>query len=57
MKLLMNVRHASAFALAGWYLLAPPMHPPNHRVDFHAPLAKWTILRSFDKPKIAKEPV
>jgi hypothetical protein len=45
----MKLSHAAALALVGWYLMAPPVHAPNHKVDFHAPLAKWTILGSFDK--------
>jgi hypothetical protein len=37
-------------ALVGWYLMVPPDKPgppPRHAHDL-APLAKWTIVTSFD---------
>jgi len=41
----MKFRHAAALALAGWYLLAPPLH--KGEVDEKAPLKEWTVLHSF----------
>jgi hypothetical protein len=42
----MNLRHAAAFALVGWYLMIPP--GSGSRVDIDAPLNKWSVFRSFD---------
>ena len=38
----MKVCHATALALAGWYLMMPPAN------QLGAPLSKWKILESFD---------
>jgi hypothetical protein len=45
----MNVRHAAALALVGWYLLIPPVFSPmgsNPRSsnDLTAPVNRWDIL-------------
>jgi len=48
----MNLRHAAALALVGWYLLMPPMPvepsgllgPP----DLRAPLSKWDQEGEYD---------
>jgi hypothetical protein len=37
----MNLRHAAALALVGWYL----MMPPSKKND--APLSEWTISHSY----------
>jgi len=37
-----KLRHAAAFALAGWYLMLPPLEKPN------APLSQWKILARVD---------
>jgi hypothetical protein len=45
----MNLRHAAALALVGWYLMTPP--PLFHSkvdVDLDAPLSKWTVYSAFD---------
>ncbi len=43
----MNLRHAAALALAGWYLMIPSStFPPD--VAYKEPLRNWRILRSFD---------
>ena len=48
----MNLRHATAFALVGWYLLVPPINPvpatpARHEVE--RPLLKqYVIAGSFD---------
>jgi hypothetical protein len=45
----MKHRHAAAFALVGWYLIAPPIGDTNViSVNKNAPLAKWEILESYD---------
>jgi hypothetical protein len=36
----MNLRHAAALALVGWYLMFPPWVAPN-TFDAHAPLSEW----------------
>ena|SRR5208337_381242 len=48
----MNIRHAAALALVGWYLMAPPFHHKNtgviDSVESEAPLSTWTLIDSFD---------
>jgi hypothetical protein len=46
----MNLRHASALALVGWYLLAPPIvHDPSHwHPNMKAPLSEWIVAKSFE---------
>jgi len=39
----MNLRHAAALALAGWYLMAP-----CDDCLVKAPISQWTVKRSFD---------
>jgi hypothetical protein len=42
-----GLRHVAVLALAGWYLMVPPIvgtAPP----DETAPLSKWKVERSFD---------
>jgi hypothetical protein len=43
----MNLRHAAALALLGWYLMVAPL-ADSRTVDLDAPLTKWDIFRSFD---------
>lgn len=43
----MSLRHVAAFALAGWYLMMPPIGKDGFP-DTHAPLREWTIVGSFD---------
>jgi len=49
----MNLRHAAATALVGWYLLIPPVfsamggHPRAFN-ELNAPLNRWDIQASFD---------
>jgi hypothetical protein len=51
----MNLRHATAFALVGWYLMTPPAqsHPlfKGDDLDTAAPLSKWTLWGSYDSAK------
>jgi hypothetical protein len=44
----MNVRHAAALALVGWYLMIPPVNA-KRQPDDAAPIGSWTIVNSFDK--------
>jgi hypothetical protein len=39
----MNLRHAAALALVGWYLMAPPTFPDNNVVNFWAPISEWRL--------------
>src|SRR5262249_24600360 len=45
----MNLRHAAALALVGWYLMVPT---PYGSADLHyepnLPLSKWTAFESFE---------
>ena len=43
----MNLRHAAALALVGWYLMVPPISRQGEFLD-NAPLSKWTLLDSMD---------
>jgi hypothetical protein len=48
----MNLRHAAALALVGWYLMMPP--PDNVgslRRFWEGSLAGWSIKSSFDSSK------
>jgi hypothetical protein len=43
----MNLRHAAALALVGWYLMVPPT---THEIlDIKAPLSQWVYEGAFDK--------
>ena len=45
----MNLRHAAALALVGWYLMVPPVSPYNGEAYSHASVRSWTrIGTSFD---------
>jgi hypothetical protein len=46
----MKVRHATALALVGWYLMIPPGQPGKKQLtpDVNAPLSEWSIQSSFD---------
>jgi hypothetical protein len=45
----MNLRHAAALALVGWYLMTPPMgkYGPNEM----APLSRWEHPYTFDSAR------
>ena len=50
----MNIRHAAALALVGWYLMTPPMVMPNRvttwiTYDTTAPPSKWDHIGSLDE--------
>ncbi len=42
----MNLRHAAALALVGWYLMYPPMDRKG-MPSKDAPLQEWGLLNSF----------
>ena len=49
----MNLRHAAALALVGWYLLIPPVfsamgNHPRAFNDLNASLNRWDIQASFE---------
>lgn len=51
----MNLRHATALAIVGWYLMTPPYDSIISRgslayflVHEDAPISKWNIVDSFD---------
>jgi len=48
----MNLRHAAALALVGWYLMVPPIESCNGAFSGHAcdqpPLAEWRTVGTYD---------
>jgi hypothetical protein len=44
----MNLRHAAALALVGWYLITPPFVGDPFYVDHTARLSEWKIESSYD---------
>jgi hypothetical protein len=57
----MNLRHAVALALVGWYLMVPPPFDIDIKAGIynHKPLGEWTRKATFDtefecKREIAK---
>ena len=60
----MNLRHAAALALVGWYLMAPPMLSTHDTPDIKterwwakidAPIRDWQILQSLDSANDCEE--
>jgi hypothetical protein len=55
----MNVRHAAALALIGWYLMVPPLaHDPKEPqalVDGLAPISECDVQEVFDTARECKE--
>jgi hypothetical protein len=43
----MKLHHTAALAVAGWYLIMPPLGSDGRRDD-SAPLPQWKIRGSFD---------
>jgi hypothetical protein len=41
-----NLRHATALALVGWYLMVPPLSDTG--IDAQVPMAQWNISGSYD---------
>jgi hypothetical protein len=46
----MNLRHAAALALVGWYLMSPPIGT-NREFLYQAPLHNWHVAKPFDSAK------
>ena len=46
----MNLRHAAALALVGWYLMSPPIQAFKESPvpELSAPLSQWTSVSAFD---------
>ena len=52
----MNLRHAAALALVGWYLMIPPevgYGPPI--IQYQAPLTEWIRAQTLDSEKACRE--
>jgi hypothetical protein len=49
----MNLRHAAALALVGWYLMLPPMNSWRGLpwIERNAPLSKWKQSAAFNSAK------
>jgi len=44
-----NLRHAAALALVGWYLMIPPTNPRAvDGVNDDAPVTQWKLFDSYD---------
>jgi hypothetical protein len=69
-RIRMNLRHAVALALAGWYLMIPPVVPyPGQEMkdaetlmksgawltDVQAPLSRWQVSESYDQASDCEE--
>ena len=50
----MNLRHAAALALVGWYLMAPPIRPGGG-VDLGTPMFQWNHIADFDSAEACDE--
>ena len=44
----MTLRHATALALVGWYLMMPPHVGGDGKPDKGVPLAQWDQMGSYD---------
>jgi hypothetical protein len=44
----MNLRHAAALALVGWYLMVPQPDAPGRAPNVNAPLSQWNQMGAFD---------
>jgi hypothetical protein len=45
----MNLRHAAALALIGWYLMIPPRTAHDQQAfDDQAPIARWFVFSAHD---------
>ena len=53
----MSLRHAAALALAGWYLMVPPIlqEDDSVRINPEAPIGQWSVLKSFDSAEACNE--
>jgi hypothetical protein len=44
----MKIRHAAVLAVAGWYLMVPPLDMATHKLNPDEPLAAWHNFGSYD---------
>ena len=44
----MNLRHAAALALVGWYLMIPPTRGAPAEILYHAPISLWEVSDQYD---------
>ncbi len=44
----MNLRHAAAVALVGWYVMLPPLNEATGKIERLAPLSAWEQFTEFD---------
>ncbi len=44
----MNLRHAAALALVGWYLMIPPTRGTPAEILYYASLSEWEIGQVWD---------
>ena len=54
----MNLRHAAALALVGWYLMVPPQAKErelHYMLDTSVALSKWYIFGSYDSAEQCKD--
>jgi hypothetical protein len=52
----MNLRHAAALTLVGWYLMSPPWKDSTHSEWLiHAPLSQWVVIDQFDTAAECKQ--
>jgi hypothetical protein len=51
----MSLRHATALALVGWYLMVPPPNTdpkrPQALIDGAAPISRWVVRGEFDSER------
>jgi hypothetical protein len=50
----MNLRHAAALALMGWYLMMPPIGA-DRSINDDASISQWRITNSYDKASECEE--
>jgi hypothetical protein len=50
----MDLRHAAALALVGWYLMMPPIGSDG-KIYYNAPISQWHINSSYDKAAECEE--
>ena len=45
----MRLRHTSALALVGWYLMIPPSHSSgSNSFEVYPPLWEWSVYSAYD---------
>jgi hypothetical protein len=46
--------HLAALSLIAWYPMVPPHAPDGREVNHSAPLAQWTIRRTFQRDTVCE---